>query len=178
MSMTYEQARELLDKHIERPGPEVELTLIAEALRVFAEYQFENFKGLSMKGSDGPEWTGYEVRLWELGSKFELYLRANKKIRGRNALSNAIGELVADKRFGKGREIFVMIIGNFGDASFAEVLKPLLADTDVDGHALDALTKLKIRGLDSLVEPLLAKGKQTWIRNAAKKYIQKLGKDS
>jgi hypothetical protein len=177
VNMNYEQARELLESHVERPGPEVEPTLLADALRVFSEHQFANFKGLSVKGTGAaPDWTRYEIRLSELGSKFELYLKAHTRIRGRNPLLNAIGELVADTRFGKGRDAFVSIVGDFGDASFVDVLKPLLRDPDVEGQALYAVTKLKIRGLDSLVEPLRMKSKEAWIRKAAEKYIQKYGK--
>ena len=102
-------------------------------------------------------------------------MKATRKFRGRNAFMEAMAELASDRRFGKGRQSFVRIVGDFGGVSFGEMLKSLIADPDVDGQAVKAVTRIKLKGCDTLVKPLTEKPNPTWVRNVAKRYLERFG---
>ena len=55
---------------------------------------------------------------------------------------------------------------------FAEQIASLIYDDDVDGQVIDTLYKMGVTGYADLIEPFLTHNR-TWIRNEAKRYIQK-----
>lgn len=55
---------------------------------------------------------------------------------------------------------------------FASTLVQLLNDTDVEGHVVDTLLKMKAAGHEAFVRPLLNSDK-AWMRRTAKKYIER-----
>jgi hypothetical protein len=112
-------------------------------LRV-AEEAKETLRGLSMPGVAGaPDWHGYESALWEISEDLRAYLRSHKAIRGRHALLDAVAEIVADSSYGKGRENFVLVLGQYGGHHYADVIASGLGDPNVCAQALRALRKMK-----------------------------------
>ena len=65
-----------------------------------------------------------------------------------------------------------MLLGRKMYCSYAERLVSLIHDEDVDGHVIDTLYKMHAENYVELITPFLHH-KRTWIRNIAKKYIQK-----
>jgi hypothetical protein len=65
-----------------------------------------------------------------------------------------------------------MLLGKTKYCEYANALVPLLQDDDVNGHVIDTLYKMRANGYVELITPFL-KHRQTWIRNIAKKYVQK-----
>jgi hypothetical protein len=159
--------------------PETDVAEVAAALRVLSEHYFEVKKNVSMRGVDGaPDWAGYEIALWKLSEDIRPWLKKRRDLRGKNTLYDAINEIVADPKFGKGRQDFILLLGDYGDKSYGTSIAGLLSDSDVCGHAIKALTKLGIGGLDDAVSAIMRDTKHGWVRTAAKKYLQKVGMNS
>ena len=68
----------------------------------------------------------------------------------------------------------MMLLGKVKYREQAQALISLLEDEDVDGQVIDTLYKMRANGYVSLMTPFL-KHKKMWIRNIAKKYVQKFG---
>lgn len=112
---------------------------------------------VSMKGVDGaPDWMGYEVAVWDLSEQLREFLRFHKKIRRKTPILDQVGRLVSDKRYGKGRQNFVLLLGQFGKEAYAQVIGSLLDDTDVYGHAIVSLNRAKVSGYLEDVTKILA----------------------
>jgi hypothetical protein len=159
--------------------PEADVVDVATALRVLSENDFEVRKNVSMGGIKGaPDWAGYETSLWTLGEHIRPWLKKRRDLRGRNALLDAINEIVVNPKFGKGRQNLILLLGDYGDKSYGMSIAGLLSDSDVLGHAIKALTKLGINGLDDVVSAIMRDTTHGWIRTASKKYLQKVGRNS
>ena len=65
-----------------------------------------------------------------------------------------------------------MLLGKVKYREYANELISLLQDDDVNGHVIDTLYKMRADSYVALIAPFLTH-KQTWIRNTAKKYVQK-----
>jgi hypothetical protein len=55
---------------------------------------------------------------------------------------NAAAEIVADPSDGKGRQSFVLVLGQYGGRHYADVVATGLGDPDVSAQALRALRKM------------------------------------
>lgn len=109
-----------------------------------AEEAKETLRGISMPGVAGaPDWYGYETALWDVSEDLRAYLRSRRAIRGRHPLFDAVAKIVADASYGKGRENFVLVLGQYGGHHYADVIATGLGDPDVSAQALHALRKMK-----------------------------------
>jgi hypothetical protein len=87
---------------------------------------------------DGPiTWVNHESLA--LGESIRQALRRRRKLRTDVALWSAIEAVATDQSVGKGREPYVMLLGQYGGRDRVHVLLQLLNDADVAGHALYAL---------------------------------------
>ncbi|MGZ5573330.1 MAG: HEAT repeat domain-containing protein, partial [Usitatibacter sp.] len=146
---------------------------IASSLLHFANDSHSNRTGLAMRGVAGaPDWVGYEMALWKASERLRALLRARKELRGDTATVGACLSLIADRRFGKGRQNLVLLVGEFGTPKMASALGSLLDDPDVYGHAIKALSKLKAKGFGEPVKRVLDSERVAWIKTAARKYLE------
>ncbi len=120
-------------------------------------------------------WHGYEHLIWTLGESFRRVLKRERGLRGRDAVFEAIERVCLDRRFGKGRESFTMLLGQYGGPRRVPVLLRLLDDPEVCGHALYALRLLGKEGAEGRARALL-NSPTAWIRREAKKYLEKVTK--
>ena len=121
-------------------------------------------------------WYGYEYLLWALGEAFRQVLKRRRALRGSCKLFEAIAALCENPTYGKGRESFTMLLGQYGGPSMAPRLVGLLGDSDLDGHALYALRHLGAPGGRQKALSLLAEA-SGWKRQEARKYLRKLYPD-
>jgi hypothetical protein len=143
-------------------------------LRV-AEEAKETLRGLSMRGAAGaPDWYGYESLLWEISEDFRAYLRSHKAIRGAHPLFNAVAEIVADSSYGKGRQNFVLVLGQYGGHHYADVIATGLGDPDVSAQALRALRKMKDGRFVQLARSLENDPPTPAARTEARSYLRSL----
>jgi hypothetical protein len=122
-------------------------------------------------------WYRYELVIWEIGEFLRQVLKRNKTLRKEGELFSAIEQAALDPVYGKGRESFVMLLGQYGSPDRVDTLKQLLKDQQVQGHAIFALRLLGAAEVQDDVRPFLQSSK-TWIRNEAKKYFIKIQKQT
>lgn len=121
-------------------------------------------------------WNGYEHVLWALGEAFRQILKRSRSKRRSVPLFDAVATLCEDRVYGKGRESFTMLLGQYGGPRSAPCLVRLLQDPVVDGHALYGLRVLGASGGREKAQRLLVAG-SGWKRAEARKYLRKLYPD-
>jgi hypothetical protein len=72
------------------------------------------------------------------------------------------------------QEGVVLLVGKSKKSNVIPVLKDLLNDPDVYGHALDALTNFSGQDIEEIMKSFQT-CKIAWIRNTATKYLRKKG---
>ena len=120
---------------------------------------------------DVHEWYDFEHKIWNTGEEIRQLLSVSKKAFNDNQIDRIIN-ICLDKRAKRGRQSFVMLLGRKNYCNYSNALIPLLNDGDVDGHVIDTLYKMHANGYVGLITPFLNHNR-TWVRNTAKKYIQK-----
>ena len=125
-------------------------------------------------GPDGPiTWANHESLTWALGESIRQVLRARPALRKDPRLWEAVEQVASDHAVGKGRESFVMLLGQYGGRARASVLLRLLDDNEVVGHALYALRRLGVPDAKERARALLSH-RRAWVRGEAKKYLKKI----
>lgn len=146
--------------------------LVVEVLKILPAYYRASQLDTEMQGlKSNSRWRSYEMRLWELSEYVRRYLRMNRNIRGRCDILDLIASITADRSLGKGRQNFILVLGQYGGEAYADVLGALLSDPDVFGHAVKALTRMKTPNYIERIKAILSESRVGWIRAAAKKYL-------
>lgn len=123
---------------------------------------------------DGPvTWANHESLAWALGESIRQVLQRRRALRKNAKLWAAVEAVAKDRSVGKGREPYVMLLGQYGGPARAPLLMQLLDDPEVVGHALYALRLLGAPGAEAKARTLLSH-RRGWIRKEAKKYLEKM----
>ncbi len=121
--------------------------------------------------SDVHEWYQFEGQLWDVGEEIrQLIVEHNKKLNEPQV--KRIIEICLDKRAKRGRQSFVLLLGKKCYCTFADEIIHLIDDDDIDGHVINTIYKMQAGQYVDKIKPFL-NHKRTWIRNEAKRYIQK-----
>lgn len=85
-------------------------------------------------------------------------------------------ELARDRSFGRAREMLMLALANMHNKreQAIEVLRALLADQEVAGHAVIALGKIKASEARAAIEPFTDHS-ESWVREEAKKALARIG---
>lgn len=146
---------------------------IVSALDVLVPFLLRNNREICIRGINGaPDWLGYEHELWQISESLRGYLSTNKAIRGRHSFIDYLAGLIRNKKLGKGRQNFLLVLAQYGKDAYAREIAGLLNDPDVSGHAVLALSKLKTPGFAVEVQGIMDSTKFAWVRNAAKRYLK------
>lgn len=120
---------------------------------------------------DVHDWYTFEHQLWGVGEEIrQLVVEYNMKFN--NNQIDRIIKIGLDKRAKRGRQSFVMLLGRKKYADYANEIVKILEDDDVDGQVIHTLYKMQAGQYVELMKPFL-NHKRTWIRNEAKRFIQK-----
>lgn len=151
----------------------VPMGYVVEVLKVLPAYFHTSQCHTEMSGiKSSADWCGYEMRLWELSECVRRYLQLNYGIRGRCDILDSIAHIIGDRRFGKGRQNFVLILGQYGGQEYADTIGELLNDQEVMGHAVKALARSKAPDYIERIKLILSESPVGWIRDAARKYLE------
>ena len=120
---------------------------------------------------DVHEWHDFEHKIWNTGEKIRQLASASQMAFNRDQIDRILN-IGLNNRAKRGRQSFVMLLGKVKYREYSDALIPLLQDDDVSGHVIDTLYKMRVNSYVALITPFL-NHKQTWIRNTAKKYVQK-----
>lgn len=169
------QFREILEKAISNikdvNGPKN----VGAALLDYADELVSKRQGLSMRGVDGaPDWYKYETILWDICRDLIDPIFKDRKWRGWNDLIEAILKLCQNKKYGKGRQPFVLLLGKIGSIDCICTLRDLIDDDEVSIHSIDSLTKMEDLSSYTKIK-LIAEGKKaTPQRSYARKYVKRI----
>ena len=117
------------------------------------------------------DWYDFEHTLWEFGENVRQLILAERKDLNHEQ-ADRVCRICADVKAKRGRQSFVMLLGKRKFSPYAEQLATLLPDDDIDGHIISTLYKMGASQFVECIEPY-SNHPITWIRNEAKRYIQK-----
>ena len=120
---------------------------------------------------DVHEWYIFEHEIWDIGEEIRQLVVKHKKKFTEEQITRIIS-ICLDKRVKRGRQSFVMLLGKKVYSDFSKSIISLLNDEDVDGQVIYTLYKMQAGHYVDLVTPF-TKHKRPWIRNEAKRYVQK-----
>lgn len=143
---------------------------LSNLLIELCEYWFINNKNISKTSFSKILWHDYELKIWKLGEDLRILFKKDKKLKNSILIQQNIEKIALNKKYGKGRESFVLLIGEIKAISCIQTLVELLTDPEVRGHAIISLTKLRAKGMENEINQIFLSSKG-WIKNAAKKYV-------
>ena len=100
-------------------------------------------------------WRRFESLVWTLGESFRRVMLRIRRLRRCERVFEAVRFLCFDRRFGKGRESFTMLLGQYGGEAQIPALIKLLGDPEICGHAVYALRLLGASEAADSVRPFL-----------------------
>ena len=122
-----------------------------------------------------PEWHSFERSVWKSGEDIRVLLQKSSKLRSDFEIQKSILSICKNQNAKRGRQSFVLLLGSPKCASLAGTVVELLCDSDISGHVISVLLKMKVPGYTNQIEPF-ASHEVAWIRNKAKSYMQKSGR--
>ena len=152
-----------------------------EILKIIAEVEAMTPKELEpdllpIKGfPDVPEWHRFELDIWTLGEKIRQLLLKNKALRKDKDIFEKILQISLNPKSKRGRQSFIMLLGNTNYTHFANKLITQIADKFVYGQVLHSIYKMRATGYVEIISPY-CNDKKAWIRNEAKRYVEKFDK--
>ena len=119
---------------------------------------------------DIPQWHNFEHSLWSIGEQIRQALNSQPKLRGDHSLYAEFLAIVQNRHAMRGRQSFVLLFAYRPCVAWATDLASLLPDSDIDGHIISALYKMRAPGFSATVAPFLSSS-ATWIRKEARRYM-------
>jgi hypothetical protein len=127
-----------------------------------------------MAGVGGaPDWLEYEHWVWQLGEALRFLFKKKKGWHGKSKLLDTCAEILTDDSYGKGRQTFALLLGDFGKGNYGSSLGAMLNDSEVQGHCIKALAKAGIKGFADEIHAI-ENASHGWIRKAASGYLKKV----
>jgi hypothetical protein len=119
-----------------------------------------------------PEWYEFELKIWELGEQIRQIMVQYPKLREDRHLAVQLVDIATDRRAKRGRQSFILLLAYSAYCEYAPRLIDQLDDPAVDGHVISAILKMRAPQFVDEIEPL-TNHKMTWIRNYARKYVER-----
>ena len=120
---------------------------------------------------DVHDWYMFEHELWKIGDEIRQLILMGKKALTQSQIDRIIN-ICLDERAKRGRQSFVLLLGKKVYQKYSDKIAPLLDSDDIDGQVIDTLYKMQAGQYVDLIRPFM-NHKRTWIKNTAKKYVQK-----
>ena len=119
------------------------------------------------------DWYDFEHELWIIGDNIRQLIASEHKDLNAEQ-SERVCNICVNIRAKRGRQSFVMLLGKKRYLSYADSIASVLTDEDIDGHIISTLYKM---GASQYTEQIkqYTNHEISWIRNEAKRYIQKFG---
>lgn len=116
-------------------------------------------------------WHQFELELWNKGEAIrQLILKSRKEPDPEQA--RRICRICTEPFAKRGRQSFILLLGKTRYAGYAPMIAAQLPDDDVAGQVIITLYKMGCSGYLAQIEPF-TKHECAWIRNVAKKYVDK-----
>ena len=119
------------------------------------------------------DWYDFEHELWETGENIRQLILAEKKDLNTEQ-AERVCKICENAKAKRGRQSFVMLLGKKRFLPYADRIARILPDDDINGHIISTLYKMGTSQYVDRIKPY-ADHRITWIKNEAKRYIQKYG---
>jgi hypothetical protein len=112
------------------------------------------------------------MKIFQLGRALDLVIRKLGVWRGEGPVLDAAAEVLAEPRYGRGRQSFAAVLGEHGQSAYGPALVRMLGDEVMAGYAIKALTQ---GGYATFVEEVrpFSDNPRPWVKNAARAYVTK-----
>jgi hypothetical protein len=134
-------------------------------------YWFENNKEKANSEFSLRVWYSFEYNIWRLGENLRNIIK-KRNFKKSARVEKTIIDVLMNNRYGKGRETFALLVGEFKFHLSDKQIEILLEDKDIYGHLINSLRKLKIKGFDEKMKSII-NSEKGWIKSEAKKYLDK-----
>lgn len=124
---------------------------------------------------DVPKWHKFENRIWEVGENIRQLMNSSPRLRSDVDLQDRYIEIAKKKHAKRGRQSFIMLLAYKVCTTRSEELVSELNDPFVSGQVIYMWRKMQTALYVEDVSPFINDPKK-WIRDEAKKYIDKYGK--
>lgn len=118
-------------------------------------------------------WYDFEHELWGIGEDIRQLIVAEHKDLNPEQI-NRVCKICVNVCAKRGRQSFVMLLGKKRYVPYADRIAAVLTDEDIDGHVISTLYKMGATQYVDQIKPYSTHS-ITWIRNEAKRYVQKYG---
>lgn len=145
-------------------------TILSEAESLVPNEKLPNLPFMP-EAPDVHDYYRFELDLWDKGEEIRQLIFDSKKKPNIDQIKRIL-DICTNPLAKRGRQSFVMLLGKKCYAEYAPIIASFLSDEDIDGHVVDTLYKMGTPNYISQIQPF-TKHKRTWIRNIAKKYINK-----
>ncbi len=160
--------------HISRKSgslPTLDPMPTARALRlVCTEWELSARGFVTPDLKESPAWTGYEMKILELGRALDFVMRKTGEWRGRGHVLDAAADIIAEPRYGRGRKSWIATLGEHGLGAYGVELAGALKDDEMAGYAIKALQRAGNGEYVAEVRAIGHQGRQ-WVKNAARLYL-------
>ena len=124
-----------------------------------------------MDAPDVRAWHRFELALWNKGEAIRQLILKSRKEPDTEQIRR-ICRICTDPFAKRGRQSFILLLGKKRFADHASLIAAQLPDDDVAGQVIITLYQMGCSGYLAQIEPF-TKHDRAWIRNAAKKYVDK-----
>ncbi len=90
-----------------------------------------------------PEMYGFEHELWRLGEEVRQVINQKTSLRRNRELYSSFLEIARNRAGMRGRQSWILLFAYKSCDAWAGEIAALLPDSDVDGHVISALYKMK-----------------------------------
>ncbi|HTX20796.1 MAG TPA: hypothetical protein VMD27_02890 [Candidatus Aquilonibacter sp.] len=119
---------------------------------------------------DTLQWHQFEHALWSIGEQIRHAINRQPRLRSDHALYAEFLSVVQNRHGMRGRQSFVLLFAYRPCLAWARDLASLIPDSDIDGHIISALYKMRASGFSRVVAPFMSSD-ATWIRKEARRYL-------
>ena len=157
---------------METPSSAEEVIAVAERALRLAPAKFTTSLPTQKELRGAADWYPFERAAWAMGEHIRHAFLNKPSLRSQPEVLKAIVKVIAQTHLRRGRQSFVMLLGTVKAAHLAPQIALFLSDTDIEGHVVDTLTKMRAGGYSVHVKKHLG-SKYAWIRNKAKRYVER-----
>jgi hypothetical protein len=119
-----------------------------------------------------PEWDIYERKIWKNGEIIRQLFSESKGLLKDQALTSRIMSICINRKSKRGRQSFILLLGNTDCEMYADKLITELEDKFVYGQIIMCIYKMKSGKYVDKIKSF-CEVEETWVKNIAKKYVLK-----
>lgn len=168
--------------HVSRKSGELVTTSPAKTARAIrmtcAHWAKTELREVTPEMRGAAAWLAFEMKIYNLGKALPLVMRKLDLWKGESEVLDAVAAVMKKREYKRGRQTFILALGEHGSGAYAEALGAALRDDEVAGYAMRALFDGGHAGYGTEVRAAASKSDVVWVQNAAKRYVERFDADA